>query len=224
MFQAASAQTRDKRLPEGARRIDPIRIEDWVSAGATKAHRLGAASIEIPPMPNVFLYSVLTQRGAQVGIASTVQFAPVEPTQAQLWINGQNVMSAWSLVSGNGGKLPDGTVVDLKAHHQFVEQFEFWTSQCLDSPDVALVRYHITAIGAPPKVVAISVADLTSSVEVVNSAVKWRIPLSLYYERLAGKSLTTTLKDMDTGMQVTRELWYESSLRDCNSLPAGSPR
>ena len=30
-----------------------------------------------------------------------------------------------------------------------VEQFEFWTDGCLDSADVAIVRYHITAIGVP---------------------------------------------------------------------------
>ncbi len=48
-------------LPQGARRIDPIRIDDRVSPGAVAAQRFRSASIEIPPMPTVFLYSVLTK-------------------------------------------------------------------------------------------------------------------------------------------------------------------
>lgn len=220
----------EPRIPQGARRIDPIRIDDRVS-GATAPNSVSGAPVEIPPMPDVFLYSFLTERGAQLGIASTVKFAPLEPVQARLFINGQDIMNAWSLISGNGGSLPSGAVVDLKEYRQFVDlqlpaffqpgehafevrifpffnlplywgfvfsvrvdPFDFWAEQCADSPDdIVVVKYHITAIGAPPRVVSVAVADLTSGVEVVKGIAKWRLQRALYDERLAGRSLDTTL-------------------------------
>lgn len=243
----------EPRIPRGARRIDPIRIDDRVS-GAT-ASQSARALIEIPPVPNVFLYSFLMERGAQIGIASAVKFAPLEPVQVQLLINGQNIMSAWSLAQGNGGQLPKGAVVDLKEYRQFVDiqlpfflqpgeytvevrifpffnlslywafffslrvnSFEFWAEQCLDAPDAVLVKYYITAIGAPPKVVSIEVADLTTSVEVVKGVAEWRLQDTLYYERLAGKALETTLTDGHTGVAVTHNIFYADKLFGCGSL------
>ncbi len=180
--------------------------------------------------------------------------------QARLLINGQEIMSAWSLASGNGGSLPPGAIVDLKEYRQFtdislpfflpvgeyaieirifpffnlplfwayhfsvrVDPFEFWAEQCAESPDVALVRYHITAIGAPPKVVSIAVADLTTSVEVVRGIAEWALGRSLYDERLAGRSLDTTLGDVDTRATVTREVWYGGNLGQCGIPALGVP-
>lgn len=254
LFVWTDAWAEDPRLPKGARRIDPIRIDDRVSGGASAPHR-SAAAVPIPPMPNVFLYSLFTERGAQISLAASMEFVPLQPVQAQIFINDQNIASFWSLVSGNGGALPQGAVVDLKAYHQFVDTqmpfflpvgqyeievrifpffnlplywgymfsvrvdpFEFWAEQCTDGENV-VVKYHITKIGVPPKVVAISVVHLHSSVEVVNGVADWRLRRELYDERLAGRLLATTLQDTDTGVVVTRDVWYADQLPVCGSLP-----
>lgn len=192
---------------------------------------------------------------------SSFEFLLIQPVQAQIFINGKNIASVWSLVSGNGGALPNGAVVDLKGYRQFtnvqmpfflpvgqyeievrifplfnlplywgyaffvrVDPFEFSAGQCVDSVGNAVVRYHITAIGVPPRVVAITVADLHSSVEVVKGVAEWRLQQALYDVRLAGKSLATTLRDTDTGATVIREVWYANQLSQCGALPVlGSP-
>lgn len=254
-FFAVAAWAEDPRLPKGVSRIDPIRIDDWVSGGASAPQGITAAAVPIPPMPSVFLYQILDTRGAQIGMSASFEFLPIQPVQAQLFINGQNIASVWSLVNGNGGTLPKGSVVDLKAYRQFadaqmpfflpvgqydvevrifpffnlplywamffsvrVDPFEFWAEQCADDEN-AVVRYHIAAIGVPPKVVSISVADLVSSVEVVKGTAKWRLQRALYDERLAGRVLATTLGDEDARVEVTREIWYASGLQSCGALP-----
>lgn len=243
LFVATGVWAEEPRQSSGVRRVHhPIRIDDRVSGGASAPQGMTAAAVPIPPMPSVFLYQMLDARGAQIGLSASFEFLSLQPVQAQIFINGQNIASIWSLVSGNGGTLPDGSVVDLKAYRQFadaqmpfflpvgqyeievrifpffnlplywgyvfsvrVDPFEFWSDQCADGEN-AVVRYHISAIGAPPRVVRISflIEQISSTVEVVDGVVRWRLPSDLYQERLAGKSLATTLQDIDTGAAVTR--------------------
>jgi len=257
LFQAGGAWAENLQLPEGARRIDPIRIDSQIGA-ETSAHRQDAEGVSIPPIPDVFLYSRLTKRGAQLDVAVSMTFVPLEPVQTRMFINGQDILSVWSVVSGNGGSLPKGVKDDLKEYRQFgdiqmpfflpvgtydvevrifpvfklplywgylfsvrVDPFEFSAEQCVEGPDVVMVKYHIMAIGAPPRVVAISVsapmAQLVTGGEVVNGVIEWHLSQELYNERLAGKRLNTTLQDKDTGATVTREVGYGSDLPVCNS-------
>lgn len=119
LFQAAGVRAEDPRLPKGALRIDPIRIDDRVSSGADAPQGMTAVAVPIPPMPSVFLYQILDTRGAQIGLSASFEFLPLQPVQTQLFINGQNIASVWSLISGNGGALPKNAIVDLKEYRQF---------------------------------------------------------------------------------------------------------
>ncbi|OHA12318.1 MAG: hypothetical protein A3J10_00955 [Candidatus Sungbacteria bacterium RIFCSPLOWO2_02_FULL_54_10] len=93
---------------------------------------------------------------------------------------------------------------------------------CLETHESVMVRYHITAIGTIPKVVDILVkegdANLISRVEVMKATAIWSISEALYRERLAGKTLDTTLKDVDTGATVTRNVFYTSDIAGCGWL------